>query len=379
VSGKLGVVLAGGAARGAYQAGVLRYIYVDLARKLGFEPWPEIVSGTSVGALNGSFVAGRDVRGLQRLCGTWRGMEVPQVYAMSYLELFRTIRLAFGSEAFALVDPKPLYELVIEHWPRRGLRRAVDEHGVIWMVGATDLQNGQQIVFVDAREPPAWTPPRGIQLLHTRIRSRHALASAALPILFPPIPIGGRMLVDGGLRMNTPLGPVLQAGADRVLVVGVKRKREAPPLPKSDAVPNLPFLVGKTLNALLLDPIEQDLAEAEKVNTLLHWGTDRFGPVFAETAGRDLGLHEADILYLTPTEDLGAVAADVFRRHPPKVTGATLSLLQRAAGRDEGPDADLLSYIFFDRAYTGVLEELGWQDARRQEEAIARLVAPRTT
>jgi NTE family protein len=379
VTGKLGVVLAGGAARGAYEAGVLRYIYVDLARKLGFEPWPEIVSGTSVGALNGSFIAGRDVRGLQRLCGTWQGMEVPQVYQMSYLELLRTVRLAFGAEPFALVDPKPLYELVIEHWPRRGLRKGVDEHGVVWMVGATDLQNGQQIVFVDAREPPAWTPPRGIQLVHTRIRSRHALASAALPILFPPIPIGGRMLVDGGLRMNTPLGPVLRAGADRVLVVGVKRKRGLLPVARGVTVPNLPFLVGKTLNALLLDPIEQDLAEAEHVNMLVHWGTDVFGPVFAERIAQDLDMKEAEILYLTPTEDLGAVAADVFRKHPPKLTGATLSLLHRAAGRDSGPDADLLSYIYFDRAYTGVLEDLGWQDARRQEEAIARLVAPRTT
>jgi NTE family protein len=379
VTGKLGVVLAGGAARGAYQAGVLRYIYVDLARRMGFAPWPDLVSGTSVGALNGSFIAGRDVRGLQRLCATWRSMEVPQVYQMSYFDLFRTLRVAFGTEAFALVDPKPLYELVIEHWPRRGLRRAVDEQGVVWMVGATDLQNGQQIVFVDARDPPAWAPPRAIRLVHTRIRSRHALASAALPILFPPIPIGGRLLVDGGLRMNTPLGPVLRAGADRVLVVGVKRKRETPSVPKGDTVPNLPFLVGKTLNALLLDPIEQDLAEAEQVNTLVHWGRDRFGTAFTDAAGRDLGLREAEILYVTPTEDLGAVAAEVFRRTPPLLSGATLTLLQRAAGRDSGPDADLLSYIYFDRAYTGALEQLGWEDAQRQEEAIARLVAPRTT
>ena len=378
MSSRLGLVLAGGAARGAYEAGVLRYIYVDLARRLGWVPWPGIVSGTSVGALMGSFVAGRDVDGLDWLCRTWREMRIPQVYQVSYRDLFRSLRAAFGSATFAIANARPMYELVIRHWPRHGLRRSVDQEGVVFIVGATDLSNGQQILFVDAREPPEIHPRYGIRLVHTRIRSRHALASAALPILFPPIPINGRLLVDGGLRMNTPLVPVLRSGADRVLVVGVKRKRSYGET-RETAVPNLPFLLGKTLNALLLDPIEGELAEAEHVNDLLAWGSARYGPSFAEGMRRDFGLHAADILYVTPTEDLGAVAAEMFKRSPPRLTGPISTLLQRAASRDAGPDADLLSYIFFDRAYTGTLEQLGWEDARRQEEAIARLVAPERT
>jgi NTE family protein len=372
---RLGLVLAGGAARGAYEAGVLRYIYVDLARRLGFAPWPDLVSGTSVGALMGSFVAGRDVDGLDWLCRTWREMRIPQVYEMSYWDLLKTLRTAFGSATFALVDARPMYELVIRHWPRLGLRRAVEQDGVVFIVGATDLHNGQQVLFMDARDPPTVRTRHGIRVVHTRIRSRHALASAALPILFPPIPLGGTLFVDGGLRMNTPLAPVLRAGANRALVIGVKRKRTYVE-PRDHTVPNLPFLVGKTLNALLLDPIEQDLAEAENVNELLRWGTDHFGPAFAEGMNRDFGLHQAEILYVTPTEDLGAVAADVYKHSPPLLKGPISTLLQRAAGRDAGPDADLLSYIFFDRAYTGTLERLGWEDARRQEEEIARLVAP---
>ncbi len=377
MSPHVGVVLAGGAARGAYEAGVLRYIFVDLARRLGSVPWPKVVSGTSVGALIGSFVAGRDLDGLDWLCRTWREMQIAQVYEMSYGALFRTLRTAFGTATFALASARPMYELVIRHWPRHGLRRSVDQDGVVFIVGATDLSNGQQILFLDSREPPPGREPRhGIRVVHTRVRSRHALASAALPILFPPIPINGRLMVDGGLRMNTPLAPVLRAGADRVLVVGVKRKRTYDEL-REGAIPNLPFLLGKTLNALLLDPIEHDLAEAEHVNKLLGWGAAQYGPSFAEGMRRDFGLHAAEILYITPTEDLGAVAADVFKHSPPRLSGPVSTLLQRAAGRDAGPDADLLSYIFFDRAYTGTLEQLGWEDARRQEEAIARLVSGR--
>jgi NTE family protein len=337
------------------------------------------VSGTSVGALMGSFVAGRDLDGLDWLCRTWREMRIPQVYEISYRDLFRSLRAAFGTATFALANARPMYELVIRHWPRHGLRRSVDQDGVVFIVGATDISNGQQILFVDAKVPPEIHPRHGIRLVHARIRSRHALASAALPILFPPIPINGRLLVDGGLRMNTPLAPVLHSGADRVLVVGVKRQRTYDE-PREMAVPNLPFLLGKTLNALLLDPIEEELIEAEHVNDLIAWGTAHYGPSFAEGMHRDFGLHSADILYVTPTEDLGAVAADVFKKSPPRLTGPISTMLQRAASRDAGPDADLLSYIFFDRAYTGTLERLGWEDARRQEEAIARLVAPdRTT
>ena len=50
----------------------------------------------------------------------------------------------------------------------------------------------------------------------------HALASAAIPVLFPAIRIGSTYYADGGLRMNTPLSPAIHLGADRVLVVALR-------------------------------------------------------------------------------------------------------------------------------------------------------------
>lgn len=371
---RLGLVLAGGAARGAYEAGVLRFVYGELSDRLDRAPWPDIVSGTSVGAMNGAYVVAQDRAGIRWLAKTWREIEIPQVFGLSYGDLFRTMRRAFSDEGFALADPRPLQRLVFRQFPGQAIRESIEEHGVTWLVGATDLQHGGQILFCDTTELPRWRPRPGVRLVHGRIKPVHILASAALPLLFPPIPLAGTLLVDGGLRQNTPLGPVLRAGADRVIVVSLKRV--AQDLDRPLVQPNLSFIVGKTLNALLLDPVEQDVFEAEGVNELITWGTGRFGATFPDLLERDLGLRKAEILFVTPSEDLGEVAAHAYRTRPPKVNGAVSQLLDRAAG-SSGPDADLLSYIYFDREYTGALEQLGYEDARRQEEALARMLVPR--
>ncbi len=364
------MVLAGGAARGAYEAGVLRFMYNELPQRLGYEPWPDVIAGTSVGALNSSFVVARDAENLRWLSQMYRDIEIGDVYGVTYTDVFRTLRGAFRDEPFAFADPEPLQKLVFRNYPRQQIRRAI-EGGVIWIVGATDLRTGLQVLFVDAKEPPQWTPRPGVVLVHTEIRSVHTLASAALPLLFPPIQVNDRLLVDGGLRMNTPMRPVIRAGADRIVVVSLKRQSDD--YVRAAQAPNLPFLVGKTLNALLLDPIEQDLFDAQEMNELIHWGTEHFGPEFASKLFAQTGRREVEVLFIAPTVDLGEMAAQIYRERPPVTSGALSTLLQRAAGQ-EGPDADLLSYVYFDKEYTGALEQLGFEDAQRLEEEIVRLI-----
>jgi NTE family protein len=210
-----------------------------------------------------------------------------------------------------------------------------------------------------------------VRLVHPRITALHALTSAALPLLFPPIPLYGAQLVDGGLRQNTPLGPVLRAGADRVLVVSLKR--QAHDEERAPSPPNLTFLVGKTLNALLLDPVEQDVHEARNINAIIEWGVRTYGASFATRLEEDLGVRKAEIVFLSPSEDLGEVAATLYRARPPKVGGAIAQLLDYAAG-NSGPDNDLLSYVYFDREYTGALEALGHEDAKRREDELVALM-----
>ena len=56
-----GLALAGGGARGAYAAGVMRYVFTELKKEIGYTPWPKLVGGTSVGALNGYFAASQSM------------------------------------------------------------------------------------------------------------------------------------------------------------------------------------------------------------------------------------------------------------------------------------------------------------------------------
>ncbi|MEZ4319585.1 MAG: patatin-like phospholipase family protein [Myxococcota bacterium] len=376
-----GIVMAGGAARGAYQAGVLRYLYKDLPSRLGFTPWPDIVSGTSVGSLNGVFAAARDPAGIDHLMKLWQNLHIHDVYRFGVLEMLRFLKAPFQSdEAFGLLDGAPLRALVEREFPGAALRAAIDSGRTrAFIVSATELATGRNALFIDATgDTQLIDPLPHVSVYRQRTTPLHLVASASIPFLFKPNQVEGKWMVDGGLRMNTPLRPVLRSGANRVLVVSLMQgpfRDYAVP----DAVPNLFFLAGKTFNALLLDPVERDVHQANKLNNLLTWGADRYGPDFGEAVGHDLDIHPVETLFIRPSLDIGKLAAQIYRDHPPKVSLAVRYLLSRVSDDENATEADLLSYLFFDRVFTGALEALGFEDAKRAEEDIVRLVGTEPT
>ena len=107
-------------------------------------------------------------------------------------------------------------------------------------VTATDIGSGKTVVFVQnaSGQIPAWSQDPFVRAQSVTMGAEHALASAALPILFPAISIGERFFCDGGLRQNTPLSPALRLGADKVLVIGLRHK---PPANESVPEESMPF------------------------------------------------------------------------------------------------------------------------------------------
>ena len=76
-----GVTLAGGGARGAYMAGVLRYLYTELPKTIGYTPWPDLVSGVSVGAINGYFIASHSPYEIKRMTEVWtQDVRIEKIY-----------------------------------------------------------------------------------------------------------------------------------------------------------------------------------------------------------------------------------------------------------------------------------------------------------
>jgi NTE family protein len=208
-----------------------------------------------------------------------------------------------------------------------------------------------------------------------RIEEPHVRASGAIPFLFPPVQIGDSFYVDGALRFATPLSPTVRLGADRVLVITPGQAPPASPA-YSGAVLGLPaFLLGKVVNAIGADQLASELERIRFANAWLERGREAFGPDFAARMGfaePSAAPRHVDVLTLSPSEDLAAIA---WRCQRGRGLGSVAALFARAAayGVPDG-EADLLSYVYFDRCFTRELMELGRADAARAHDQILSLL-----
>src|SRR5206468_11049629 len=123
-----------------------------------------------------------------------------------------------------LLDTLPLERLVRETIPWADLRRNIDA-GVVdaVAVAATEISSGKSVVWIDNRDHTVrrWAHDPFVVARPAALAPKHALASAAIPFLFPAPRIDYAYYCDGGLRLNTPLAPALRLGADRLLIVGL--------------------------------------------------------------------------------------------------------------------------------------------------------------
>jgi NTE family protein len=241
------------------------------------------------------------------------------------------------------------------------------------------LATGRSVVFMDGRGVTVtpWQYDPYVVARPTAVGPLHTLASAAIPLLFPAIRIDDELHCDGGLRLNTPLAPALHLGATHVLVIGLRhagaehpdaaRKHE-----REANVMNPTYLMGKVLNALLLDRVETDLERLQLFNDILSRGMEVYGPDFltrinepiVDRRGRPYRVVQN--FHLTPSEDLGRIASECLEATP-RGGGLRARLsrqLARYAALGAIGEADLLSYLFFDRTFTDRLLELGRRDAR---------------
>ena len=397
---ELGVVLSGGGARGAYEAGVLSYVFGDLlaerVRKSGGGievAIPRVVSGTSVGAVNGAFLAskvGDLLAGAAELGSMWTGLELADVLSFGVRQAASLHRVLLGGmRARGIVDADALGALVGHRVDWRELGRLIRQGQLrALVISATHVASGRAVVFVDRHaETPLPTGMSSPALVRpARIGARHVLASAAIPLVFPPVRIGRELYCDGGLRLNTPTAPAIHMGVRRLLVVGVADPDSSVDLALTEGrFPGAAFLLGKVLNAFFLDHLHSDLIELERTNEFLRDGIAAAGPGFVErldAVRRARGLperHLVSALSIHPSADLGMIASDYLVAHRARFGRLLGRTLVRLLDAGEGSDADLGSYLLFDGGYARQLIELGRRDAQaRHDELESFLFDPPT-
>jgi NTE family protein len=221
-----------------------------------------------------------------------------------------------------------------------------------------------------------WQDDPNVRAEIVRIEEPHVRASSAIPFLLPVVQIGASSYVDGALRLGTPISPAVRLGADRVLVITPGQlPGSASPDVSDDGVTHPAFLLGKIVNAIGSDQLTRELDRIRLANAWIERGRKVFGADFTSRmnlAGPDAGPRHVEVVTLSPSQDLGAVA---WRCQRQQGVASLASLIARAAmrGVPEG-EGDLLSYLFFDRCYTRQLMELGRADAEAAHDQILSLL-----
>jgi NTE family protein len=374
------------------------YIRERLPKRLGRQLHFDVITGTSVGALNGTFYAATsndEEHQAQRLADAWRGLHLENLISLRASDLFKAGRLLMGKEPAppgpgtyrygGILDTTGLEQFVCKIIPWRGIRQNLRSGNIRGLaVSTTHVGSGHTVIFLDTEGPiPAWSHNPHIRAVSAAIGPRHALASAAIPVLFPAVKVGRAFYVDGGLRNNTPMSPAIRLGADKLLVISLRHKasqveEEARAKQHEADYPKPLFLLAKALNSLMLDPTEYDLERMERINAILEAGQRAYGPGFHEVlAAQDrIGapMRQLQAVHIQPSEDIGAMASRLIDRGGPKLSSRMArNLLQRMAAREARGEADLLSYLLFDGDFAGELIELGFRDAEAQEDELLRV------
>jgi NTE family protein len=373
----IGLILSGGGARGAYEMGVLSELLPWLERE--YAQRPDVIVGTSVGALNSAFVAARAGGDIKQLVADgarlWRELRYRDVLAafLSSGELNELARLAAsffsaGVAPYTLLDPEPLTATLRRLIRFEDIHRNVADPDVglrACAVVATAAHTNRTVVFHDGGPSVPSDERRGIDYVPTEISEDHVRASAAIPVAFPAVEVrhpedGAGWYFDGGTRLNTPIKPALKLGAERVIVLGLN---SLAPAPRSPERPDLFDASTQIVQGLLVDPATHDVQTLATINEVLIDG--------GQSSGDDQRTVVPYIFIAPNTPNaIGEIARDLYRERYAGVRGLwrsrDLSLIGRFVGASNSATrGELFSYLFFAGDFATKLIELGQGDARQ--------------
>ena len=374
-------MLAGGGARGAYEVGALSALAPALA---ACGERPDIIVGTSIGALNGAFLAARADEPLETAVAAahqmWRELGWcdalrPLVSPYEFGRLMTAGAMLAGvpgADVSGLLDPSPLRGTLRRLVNFKRMARNVEDGALTAAaVVATAYATTQSVVFHHGGPALGLDSMRAIDYVATPLAPEHVLASAAIPGAFPAVEIrrpraAAGCYGDGGVRLNAPLAPALALGADRVLVIGLNPSVTHA---RASARPDALDGVAQLLQVALADQLADNVATLATVNETL--------TAVGSTADRVGRRHRRiPYIFIAPSDrlEIGRLARDIYKRRYAGIGGlvrdTNLALLGRIVNTERSAiHGELLSYLFLAREFLDELIALGRRDAERWLDA----------
>ncbi len=393
------LVLMGGGARTAYQAGVLQAL-ADMLRLQDAgstatampQSFPfQILLGTSAGALNASFLAARATQGLaamDALAQFWRGLRSQHVYRLEVSPWVRWSKIAAAWSLSkqvrgqgALLNNMPMVDTLHKAIALDGIEAALN-HKILHAlaVTASSYSSGVHWTFCHTarnERMQAWSRP-GRRSEAGPITIEHLMASSAIPFIFPATPLwvdGGREFFgDGSMRQTSPLSPAMHLGAHKILSIGVGQPQRssfagAGPDSKTQA-PSLGGIVGHAMASVFHDTLQGDVEQAQRMNETLKQLPREVAAVVPYRA--------VQVMSLQPSESLDDIAQRFVGELPDSARNVLAGLgalgHNRQAGHGSGAAA-LASYLLFEPGFVGALMDLGQRDAYAQKNQILAFFA----
>ena len=366
------LVLTGGGARGAYQAGVLAGIADCATDPVRFP----IITGVSAGGINATTLAadrGSFDQVTARLRDAWDGLTVDQVFRSNFPALAGSVLRwttkigsggALPGELRGVLDTRPLRRYLADRIDFDGIEANIESGRLRALaLSMTGYATGCTVTFVHGGDDlPQWRRARRFST-HGRITVDHVMASAALPVVFPAIALGDEFYGDGSIRQSAPLAPAVHLGARRILTISARygMSPEERIQPQVKGYPPPAQILGMIMHGVFLDALENDAERLVRINRTL--------ALLPPEVQHPDGLHHVEIELLRPSRDLGKMSAGLVGELP-----RALRVLARGLGASRTTTPDFLSYLLFERPYVDRLMDLGFEDARAQWSRLSRFL-----